>query len=1237
MFVSSVTLLLGCVLLLLVPSSAIVYVRMKNERGPMAARAGIQCLELLSHTYFHASESSQIENIVIFYLQNLSSPAREILLGYLQLHHTGYDIHDDDDEDDDDGDGHDGTSSQFQLKLMSDSASSGDIRRAQFMDHKQIDYYVIVIDSFDGLRRALARISSTAAFNPRGKFVVLYNNPNDRDSDHGLARQALMLLFIGHHSVNVLFAFATDATSYHVYTGDPYHGATDCGQMKPLKVATVVNGSFASRALSTAMINIPKVPPELETCTFLLCTRVAPPFIDLDCSRGLELQIMDLLRESMKFKVNVSCSEMDRGELMPDGNWSDLLGLMRADECDIIAGGLSPDFDVHDEFGSTTLYMQDYYTWFVPAAGPDARWKLLLYIFEVSTWELFACVLFVSGLVWRFVAHFLPECAAHRELSMCFLNTWCVFLCISANNRPECNALRMLFMGLTLYALNVTTIYTSILITMLTNPPLAYQVDTIEEILASGVPIGGRLDSEDWFMNDFADDQLVSVQYNATSEFQPSLVNLQAVVEGKRSLLMSRLYVRNTKYYGLVHGLSKDMFVTQIEMIMEKGFPLLPKFNRILSNLIDMGIMQKLWNDFLYNVTILDRIRANRALSEEDIIAASPEVVLTLDHLQSAFALYGIGLCLCVVVFLLELLSKTRWMKQVRDMLMRKWDVLLVWLQLKERTSVEMTIRPRKTLRFRKTLKYSLRLLDTSPLSIAVTSTCSRKGDSVITPRWWVQYEGRYIAALANGTQFFRSCVQRGLYHVVVDMSGLSALGPCTYRLGYNRKGAEEFRSWPFRNLSAPSRIKVQQQRHRWLVMIKWEKSKLDIHVMNYCLAVSKGRRQRTLCQALGNSINRPPCDTIAVNDYLHRLAPLEERKLDGKVETTIACTGTRTRQLIRGMKPNVTYFVDVFAIHSQHNNLSFLLSSTQVQLNRTRPTQLLEGKVVVGKLSTLGGISLFNFKVPKRSTNNFFKLHLTPCGGTVSLEVLKKKRRIMEPVRDVYYPRTITVRNVRPGERYLIRVIETDDTSRLNRIQLAVSSREDFLDLPRMPHNTTITELVPLRKCHSSTIAWFGSPDKDVTYCVYVFKLPKTQYYTNNVKIPTYCELESRDVCNHPQFHNKHCFNGNEFNPLSLDIPNLLPEHYYTVFVTAISSRGRSLPYKSVRIKTAPYCLDSNQIPTTGGIGTGKGAIKTIGFRKAGGQKRRNTAATTKNSLSERGATPKRSRKQREPSQRNG
>lgn len=43
---------------------------------------------------------------------------------------------------------------------------------------------------------------------------------------------------------------------------------------------------------------------------------------------------------------------------------------------------------------------------------------------------------------------------------------------------------------LALYGLNVTTIYTSNLITMFTEPKHEAQLDTIDEIIKAGLPIG---------------------------------------------------------------------------------------------------------------------------------------------------------------------------------------------------------------------------------------------------------------------------------------------------------------------------------------------------------------------------------------------------------------------------------------------------------------------------------------------------------------------------------------------------------------------------------------------------------------------------------------------------------------------------------------------------------------------------------------------------------------------------
>ncbi|EDS33617.1 conserved hypothetical protein [Culex quinquefasciatus] len=1066
-------------------TDGIVYVRTKNERGPTAIQAGINCLELLTGAYFYPTESVQIQNIVVFHLHNLSSPSREIELGFLQSHHTGY--HED----------LDGRKTQhFQLKMMSDKLPRSSIRKQAFVDYKLIDYYVIVVDEFEKLERAMSYISLAYAFNPRGKYVVLYNNPNNRDLDDRFALEALNFMFIKHHSVNVLVAFAIDMMSYAVYTGDPYHGTRkDCGRMKTLKIATVQNGTFRNEALAMEMIRMSKVPPEMESCTFLFCTREAAPFINAGCETGLEIQIMHLLQESMKFNVNVSCSTMERGELEDDGvTWSDLLGLMRDDECDLIAGAFYPDYDVHADFAATTLYLQDYYTWFVQTAGLQSRWKVLLDIFEISTWELFALVLFVCSLTWFLVGTALPELRPHKCFSTCILNT--------------CNSLRIFFVALALYSINVTTIYTSQLINVFTSPPREHQIDTIEEILNMTTPIGGRMEYEDWFENADEDDLRVSARYSNSDEFQPSEANMRAVAKGRRVILTSRAYVRNSHYYGEVHGLKQDVFATQIEMIMEKGFPLLPKFNRIISNLNDMGITGKLFQDFIFNVTILHKIQDIISPDEDDDLELPPnEIVLTLDHMQSAFSTFMMGIVIC----------------------------------------------------------------DTS----CGNGSTFHRGHAILQALREIL--GTYNAL--NHSSFELSCATRGIYHVWVESKG------CTAEIYYNTRSLVDL--WPMLNRTL-SPIKIHQHPRRQQFLVKWEKSKFDIHAMHYCLVVSRDRPQRTLCQALANSAFGSRCG-MSTFEILQRMSVEEEKKIPQDVKTTIACTSSRTKQLIKGLKPNTTYFLEVFAIHTHKQNLSYLLGATMIHVNRTRPTQLIEGKLAIGKLSTLGGLALFSFKIPKKShKNTTLKLMVTPCIGTVNVEIFRKKRQAIKPIIDVYYPRVITIEHAVPGERYQIQITEADEHYRTNRIQIVASTKDEFLNMPQLPDNTTVVEVTQLRTCHATTIAWYSSPDKrKIRYCTYIFKQHTKHQHYSNVKMPSYCELENRDIYQHPQLQQTHCIFSDQANhtepvPMSMSISNLAPAHYYLIFVTAsLGGSGGSLPYRSARVKTHPYCRESAQQPS--------------------------------------------------------
>lgn len=95
--------------------------------------------------------------------------------------------------------------------------------------------------------------------------------------------------------------------------------------------------------------------------------------------------------------------------------------------------------------------------------------------------------LFIAGVSWFLFGKAMTEA---NPLPLCVMNSLAVILGISSNNRPKHTPLRVFFVLLALYGLNITTIYTSKLITVFTEPAHDQQITTIKEILDAGIPIG---------------------------------------------------------------------------------------------------------------------------------------------------------------------------------------------------------------------------------------------------------------------------------------------------------------------------------------------------------------------------------------------------------------------------------------------------------------------------------------------------------------------------------------------------------------------------------------------------------------------------------------------------------------------------------------------------------------------------------------------------------------------------
>lgn len=194
--------------------------------------------------------------------------------------------------------------------------------------------------------------------------------------------------------------------------------------------------------------------------------------------------------------------------------------------------------------------------------------------------------------------------------------------------------------------------------------------------------IGGREEYKDWFDNDNPDDNIVTRSYRYSERFQPRTENLKLVRDGKQAMLINRFYVLSNTLRDAVYAVPGNVFTSPLEMITERGFPLLKKFNRLINYMKDAGLINKIASDFIFKMSILERIK-NR-----DHIEESSQIVLTVEHLEGAFAVLIVGALISIVVFVGEIISASVWFKRcintIEAYFSTKWHKLMVRLKLRE-------------------------------------------------------------------------------------------------------------------------------------------------------------------------------------------------------------------------------------------------------------------------------------------------------------------------------------------------------------------------------------------------------------------------------------------------------------------------------------------------------------------------------------------------------------------------
>lgn len=76
------------------------------------------------------------------------------------------------------------------------------------------------------------------------------------------------------------------------------------GSLEPILLDRCKNGTLQNDELTRIWTKHNRVPHTLPYCTFKFCVQIAEPYVNSDCMTGLELQIIEVLKDELKFNVN---------------------------------------------------------------------------------------------------------------------------------------------------------------------------------------------------------------------------------------------------------------------------------------------------------------------------------------------------------------------------------------------------------------------------------------------------------------------------------------------------------------------------------------------------------------------------------------------------------------------------------------------------------------------------------------------------------------------------------------------------------------------------------------------------------------------------------------------------------------------------------------------------------------------------------------------------------------------
>jgi hypothetical protein len=296
----------------------------------------------------------------------------------------------------------------------------------------------------------------------------------------------------------------------------------------------------------------------------------------------------------------------------------------------------------------------------VPKARQLPKWLALFRVFHLHVQFSIVCVYVVCSIIFYILqilySHFKSDCK-EASLTAILIETLPPFLSLSMVRMPSSQSGKVLMISCLIFGMIIASAFQAKLVTVLSKPDYYSDINTLEELDASGLVISTG--SINLVRDTFSTEESPPAKHLRSKVtycyLQEGNINYVAKHQNIAALnrlstaLYSVLLYRNSDGTFLLHIVKECPRTYSLAYIVPKGSPFLLRINHVITQLVETGIVDK-WNeDTYFNMTAIHRTEysGNNSLK-----------VFSLEDLQMPFLVLVCGLLSSVIIFFVELTAK---------------------------------------------------------------------------------------------------------------------------------------------------------------------------------------------------------------------------------------------------------------------------------------------------------------------------------------------------------------------------------------------------------------------------------------------------------------------------------------------------------------------------------------------------------------------------------------------------